>query len=143
MDGLPRLAVHWTYLCSDGTGKAEVNPSKAMLGAALGGAARVAGGHGPLVVSEGIETDLSLSSGLLRTPATVWAALSAPGLAGLRRPDGMPHRLTIAPDGDTAGGAAAYKLAERAAALGWFASLLPAQEGRDWNDMLKMKGAAA
>ena len=118
------------------------NVAKAMLGAALGGAVRVADGHGPLVVAEGIETALSLPSGLLRGPATVWAALSAAGMAGLRLPGGIPHKLTIAPDGDTAGREAAHKLAERASALGWSVSLLPAPDGRDWNDILMLKGAA-
>ena len=143
VDGLPRLAVHRTYLRADGSGKAEVDPPKAMLGAALGGAVRVADGPGPLVVAEGIETALSLPSGLLRGPATVWAALSAPGVAGLRLPGGIPHKLTIAPDGDTAGREAAHKLAARASALGWAVSLLPAPDGRDWNDILMLKGAAA
>ncbi|HRO14479.1 MAG TPA: hypothetical protein PLL33_05465 [Paracoccus sp. (in: a-proteobacteria)] len=86
VDGLPRLAVHRTYLRADGTGKAEVDPPKAMLGAALGGAVCVHEAGGPLMVAEGIETALSLSSGLIRHPATVWAALSAPGMAGLRLP---------------------------------------------------------
>ena len=143
VDRLERLAVHRTYLRADGTGKAEVEPNKAMLGAALGGAVLAAPGPGPLVVAEGIETALSLPSGLLRGPATVWAALSAAGMAGLRLPDGIPHRLTIAPDGDTAGREAAHRLAERATALGWAVSLLPAPDGRDWNDILMLKGAAA
>ena len=141
VDGLPRLAVHRTYLRPDGSGKAEVDPNKAMLGAAKGGAVRLADGQGPLVVAEGIETALSLSSGLLRGPATVWAALSAPGVAGLRLPE-RPHKLTIAHDGDDAGRAAAHTLAERATALGWTVSLLPAPQGRDWNDVLMLKGAA-
>lgn len=143
VDGLPRLAVHRTYLRADGTAKADVEPPKAMLGAALGGSVRLCEAEGPLVVAEGIETALSLSSGLLRAPATVWAALSAPGVAGLRLPDGIPHRLTIAPDGDAVGREAAKNLAERASALGWAVSLLPAPEGRDWNDILMLKGAAA
>ena len=142
VDGLPRLAVHRTYLRPDGTGKAEVNPAKAMLGTALGGAVRLCDGQGPLVVAEGIETALSLSSGLLRGPATVWAALSAAGMAGMRLPDRIPHKLTIAPDGDTAGREAAHTLAERATALGWVVSLLPAPDGRDWNDVLMLKVAA-
>lgn len=141
VDGLPRLAVHRTYLRQDGTGKADVDPPKAMLGSALGGAVRLTDGQGPLVVAEGIETALSLPSGLLRGPATVWAALSAAGMAGLRLPDGIPHKLTVAPDGDTAGRDAAHKLAERASALGWSVSLLPAPDGRDWNDILMLKGA--
>lgn len=144
VDGLPRLAVHRTYLRADGSGKAEVDPPKAMLGAALGGAVRVAQADGPLAVAEGIETALSLSCGLLRGPATVWAALSAPGLGGLRLPPGRPHRLIIGPDSDDkgAGHEAAHKLAERATAHGWNVSLLPAPAGWDWNDILIQKGAA-
>lgn len=141
--GLPRLAVHRTYLRQDGSGKADVEPAKAMLGAALGGAVRLTDAQGPLVVAEGIETALSLASGLLGRPATIWAALSASGIAGLRVPESNPHRLIIASDGDKAGHEAANKLAERAAALGWTVFMLPAPEGRDWNDILIMKGAAA
>lgn len=142
VDGLPRPGVHRTYLRADGSGKAEVDPPKAMLGAAMGGAVRLSEADGPLVVAEGIETALSLASGLLRGPATVWAALSAPGVVGLRLPAGSRGRLTIAPDGDQAGREAAQKLAERAYALGWAVSLLPAPQGRDWNDILTMKEGA-
>ncbi|WP_111559713.1 DUF7146 domain-containing protein [Paracoccus sediminilitoris] len=140
IEGLPRTAIHRTYLRPDGSGKADAEPTKAMQGAASGGAVRVAEAVGPLVVAEGIETALSLSCGLLRTPATIWSALSAPGIAALRLPD-RPHYLTIASDGDPAGMAAGHKLAERADALGWSVSLLPAPQGRDWNDILLMKGA--
>ena len=142
VDGLSRLAVHRTWLRPDGSGKAEVEPNKAMLGSTMGGAVRLVDGQGPLVVAEGIETVLSLSSGLIRRPATVWAALSAPGVAGLRLPD-RPHCLTVANDGDRAGHEAAHKLAERATALGWTVNLLPAPQGRDWNDVLCMKKGAA
>ncbi len=103
---------------------------------------RLTEGPGRLVVAEGIETALSLASGLLRGPATIWAALSTSGMAGLRLPD-LPGRLTIAPDGDAAGREAAHALAERAHALGWIVSLLPAPDGRDWNDVLCMKGGDA
>lgn len=138
--GLP--AVHRTYLRPDGTGKADIEPAKAMLGATAGGAVQVTDGPSRLVVAEGIETALSLSCGLLRSPATVWAALSTSGIRGLQLP---PHagRLTIAPDGDKAGREAANALAERAHALGWQVALLPAPDGRDWNDILTMKGEAA
>lgn len=142
IDGLPRLAVHRTYLRPDGSGKADLDPPKAMLGAALGGGVRLSDGGGVLVVAEGIETALSLASGLLSRPATIWAALSCAGIAGLRLPS-RPGRLTIASDGDRPGHDAAHKLAERASAMGWTVSLLPAPEGRDWNDILNKKGAAA
>jgi hypothetical protein len=112
-----------------------------MLGAVQGGAVRLSDGPGPLVVAEGLETALSLSSGLLRAPATVWAALSTSGIRGLHLPD-TQGRLTIAPDGDAAGRAAAQGLATRAHGMGWRVSLLPAPDGRDWNDILTGKEAA-
>ena len=136
------FAVHRTYLRSDGSGKAAVEPAKAMLGNVQGGAVRLTSAPGPLVVAEGIETALSLASGLLRAPATIWAALSTSGMAGLILP-GRSHRLIIASDGDKAGHEAAHKLAERASALGWTVSLLSAPEGADWNDILTAKGNAS
>lgn len=142
VEGGDRLAVHRTYLRPDGRGKAEAEPARAMLGTVVGGAVRIAEAEGSLAVAEGIETALSLASGLLGRPATIWAALSTSGLRGLVLPP-APGRLTVATDGDEAGRAAGHALATRAAALGWRVSLLPAPEGRDWNDVLAMKGAAA
>jgi hypothetical protein len=142
IDGAEGFAVHRTYLRANGTGKADAEPAKAMLGAVQGGTVRLTDGPGPLVVAEGIETALSLACGLLRAPAMIWAALSTSGMRGMRLPD-PPGRLTIAPDGDAAGREAAHALAERAHALGWAVSLLPAPNGRDWNDILQKKGGAA
>ncbi|WP_137700025.1 DUF7146 domain-containing protein [Marimonas lutisalis] len=135
IDNADGFAVHRTYL-------APVETRKAMLGPTRGGAVRLSDGAFRLVVAEGIETALSLLSGLLSEPATVWAALSTSGMAGLTLPK-RSGRLTIAPDGDDAGRKAAHALAERADALGWKVSLLPAPDGRDWNDILTMKGDAA
>lgn len=137
--GSDGYAVHRTYLKPDGSGKADVEPSKAMLGTCAGGAVRLIEADGPLVVAEGIETALSLSSGLLKAPATVWAALSTSGMKNLRLP-ATPYRLTIASDGDTAGRAAAQILAERAYKLGWTVSFLHAPDGKDWNDILRESG---
>ncbi|MTH77562.1 DUF7146 domain-containing protein [Paracoccus aestuariivivens] len=139
IEGLDLPAVHRTYLAPHGTAKAEVQPNKMMLGTTAGGHVEVAKADGPLVVAEGIETALALAFGLLARPATIWAALSTSGMSSLILPR-QPHRLTIASDGDTAGREAAHKLAERAAALGWTVSMLPAPDGRDWNDILLMKG---
>ena len=142
VDGGPGFAVHRTYLRADGSGKAPITPNKAMLGPCAGGAVRLSGAEGPLVVCEGIETGLSLLFGLLRTPATVWAALSTSGIRGLNLPP-TPGRLTIASDGDQPGHEAAYALASRAEALGWRVSLLPAPDGCDWNDIVSRKRGAA
>ena len=141
VEGCDALAVHRTYLRADGMGKADVEPAKTMLGAVQGGAVRLADGPGPLVVCEGLETGLSLASGLLRTPAMIWAALSTSGIRGLRLPP-RPGRLTIASDGDAAGSGAAQALAARAHALGWQVSFLNPPEGCDWNDVLTGKAVA-
>lgn len=142
VEGGARFAMHRTYLRPDGGGKAEAEPAKAMLGAVAGGAVRIAEAAGGLVVAEGIETALSLASGLLGRPATIWAALSTSGMIGLVLPP-TPGRLTIATDGDAPSRTAGHALATRATGLGWRVSLLPAPEGRDWNDVLARKGDAA
>jgi hypothetical protein len=142
VEGADATAVHRTYLRADGTGKADAAPAKAMLGACGGGAVRLTHGAGPLFVAEGIETALSIAGGLIPGASSVWAALSTSGITGLHLPT-EAGALTIAPDGDPAGRKAANALAERATALGWAVSLLPAPDGMDWNDVLTMKGAAA
>lgn len=134
------FAVHRTYVRACGSGKAELGGAeKLMLGATAAGAVRLYEAPVTLVVAEGIETALSLRCGLLRAPATVWAALSTSGMRALRLPP-KPGHLTIASDGDTPGRAAAQALAARAHALGWKVSLLPAPDGRDWNNILVTKG---
>jgi len=138
--GLP--AVHRTYLRPDGSGKAEIDPPKAMLGATAGGAVRLTDGPSWLAVGEGIESTLSLSCGLLDGPATLWAGLSTSGLRGLRLPS-QPGRLTIACDGDTPGRDAAKVLAERAHALGWQVGICDPGTGADFNDILTGKAVAA
>lgn len=135
VEGSDGFAVHRTYLRPDGSGKADVEPVKAMLGTTAGGAVRLSDGPTQLVVAEGIESAISLNCGLLRKPATVWAALSTSGMRNLRLPQ-EPGYLTIAIDGDEPGRDAGYALAERASLLGWQVSLLPAPDGRDWNDIL-------
>ncbi len=143
IEGADDFAIHRTFIRPDGTGKAGLDGGdKLMLGCTRGGAVRLTQAQGPLVVAEGIETALALASGLLGRPATIWAALSTSGMRALRLPP-SPGRLTIATDGDAPGRAAGNDLAERAHALGWAVSLLSAPDGRDWCDILAMKGEAA
>ena len=138
--GLP--AVHRTYLRADGLGKAGLDGGdKLMLGPCAGGVVALSETQGPLVVCEGIETGLSLASGLLDAPATIWAALSTSGLRALILPP-QPGALIIAFDGDEPGRAAALALAERAYFCGWQVSMMPAPDGHDWNDVLTGKVSA-
>lgn len=132
-------AVHRTFF--EKTGRRIAGSAKMMLGPCAGGAVPLSEEPGPLVVCEGIETGLSLCSGLLEGPATVWAALSAPGMKALRLPE-RPGRLIVATDGDEAGENAGQVLAGAAHARGWQVSLLPAPQGLDWNDVLQGRAAA-
>ena len=139
VQGNQLAAVHRTYLKTDGSGKADIEPSKMMLGATKKAAVRLSESGKRLVVAEGIETALSLCSGLLSAPTAVWAALSTSGMRGLALPP-QAGQLTIASDGEQAGREAANALAARANDLGWQVTLLPAPDGLDWNDVLMMKG---
>jgi hypothetical protein len=142
VEGAAGFAIHRTYLVPNGQGKAQIEPNKMMLGCTRGGAVRLTEAQGALVICEGIETGLSLASGLLRAPATIWAALSTSGMQGLQLPSSA-GRITIATDGDDAGRAAGHELAKRAHGLGWKVSILPAPDGRDWNDILQKRSVAA
>ena len=105
-----------------------------MLGRCAGGAVRLSGGPGPLVVAEGIETGLSLLSGLQDASPRVWAALSTSGMVGLVLPRDSGE-LVLAPDGDAPGREAVIKLADRASAAGWHVRIMKCPDGRDWNDL--------
>ena len=126
------VGVHRTYLAEPGI-KAFDN-AKLMLGCCAGGATRLSGGAGTLLVAEGIETGLSLLSGLQDASPRVWAALSTSGMAGLVLPR-PPGELVLAPDGDVPGREAARKLADRATTTGWHVRIMKCPDGADWNDI--------
>jgi hypothetical protein len=134
------VGVHRTYLAEPGV-KAFDN-AKLMLGCCAGGAVRLSGGPGALVVAEGIETALALLTGLHDRLPRVWAALSTSGMAGLILPTD-PGEMVLAPDGDDPGRDAARKLATRARADGWrVRTMPPPAAGKDWNDHITSEAAA-
>ena len=133
------VGVHRTYLAEPGV-KAFTENAKMMLGRCAGSAVRLSGGPGPLVVAEGVETALSLLSGLQDAHPRVWAALSTSGVAGLILPCQLGE-LVLAPDGDAPGRKAANKLADRASAAGWRVRIMKCPTGFDWNDLAR--GVAA
>jgi hypothetical protein len=124
------VGLHRTYLNTDGTKR-----DKLMLGKCMGGAARLIGQTGPLIIAEGIETALSLPALNQSEEGRYWSALSANGVKSLELPK-IADRLIIAADGDTVGVSAAEELGERAARLGWEVTLMKAPDGKDWNDIL-------
>lgn len=138
-DVAPTGGIHRTFF--DKKGHRLPKSAKMMLGPCSGGAVRLSEGAGPLVVAEGIETGLSLLSGLLSGPANVWATLSTSGLKALQLPS-QAGELFVATDGDAPGAEAGEVLASRAFGLGWRVSLMPAPAGQDWNDVLQQRRAA-
>lgn len=139
IEGSDGCAVHCTYLEPSTGKKAAVDPQKTMFGPVKRGAVRLVQGNGGLIVAEGIETCLSIQSGISQPPFSAWAALSTSGMRSLRLPP-EPDKLIIAADGDTPGRQAAYHLAERARGLGWNVAVAEAPDGLDWNDVLSEGG---
>jgi putative DNA primase/helicase len=129
------VGVHRTYLRPDGSGKADVEPTKAMLGKATGCAVRLAEASGTLLVGEGIETSLSA---MPATGMPAWAALSTSGMAGLVLPPAVREVVIVADhDSNSAGERAARAAAERWLAEGRRVRIaMPPVPGTDFNDVL-------
>lgn len=135
------VAVHRTYLKPDGSGKADVEPSKAMLGPVKSAAVRLAPAGERLAIAEGIETALSI---LQSTDLPVWAGLSASGIEDLILPPlPLASEVVLCSDNDPRGLQAADVAAERFSRQGrrvWICA--PPDPGSDFNDLLLL-GAAA
>ncbi|WP_019220820.1 DUF7146 domain-containing protein [Bartonella senegalensis] len=129
------FAIHRTFLQANGR-KTDQKPAKAMLGSVMGGAVHLSQANPKhLVICEGIETGLSLLSGLLSEPVNVWASLSTSGMMRVNLPP-IKGRLTIAIDGDDAGRKAGFTLAKRAYNQGFEVFIMQAPKGMDFNNVL-------
>jgi hypothetical protein len=110
--------VHLTLLCADGSGKADCEPNKLMIGSSSGWPLCIAPANdlGGLAVAEGVENALSL---LQDTGLGAWAAGCANRLPLLA--DRMPPHVevvTISVDDDDAGRRYSDELAKRLLARG-------------------------
>ena len=136
------LGIHRTYLKPDGSGKADVEPSKAMLGPCAGGGVWFGSPRERWSVGEGIESSLSFASA---THLPVCATLSTSGMAGLDLP-ACPKAggvLIVASDGDEPGRNAAAVLVERARLIGWKSERAIPPDNMDFNDLLlKQEGGS-
>jgi hypothetical protein len=126
------IAIHRTFLARDGAGKAQVEPSKMMLGPCRGGAVRLAPIGDVLMVGEAIETCLAAMQASGR-PA--WAALSTSGLRALDLPRDARDVIVLA-DGDESGEAAAQSCAGRWKREGRRVRVARPPRGLDFNDLL-------
>ena len=126
------LAIHRTYLARDGSGKAQIDPQKMMLGPCRGGAVRLAEPGEVLMVGEGIETCFAA---MQATGHAAWAALSTSGLRTLDLPEDARDVIVLA-DGDEAGEAAARDCGSRWQRQGRRVRIARPTQGMDFNDML-------
>ena len=133
------VAIHRTWLQTDGAGKAAFRDPRLSLGAVGGAAIRlgVVREDVPLIVAEGIETT---ASAMLAMGWPGWAAVSAGGIEALILPP-LPLAATvfIAADHDENGVGirAARTAAERWTAEGRQVRIaLPPVSGSDFDDML-------
>ena len=136
------VAVHRTWLQTDGAAKASFRNPRLSLGPIGGGAVHLAEARedAPLVIAEGIETTASV---MLAMGWPGWAALSAGGIERLVLPPmPMAASVIIAADNDLNG---VGERAARCAAERWLAEgrrvriALPPCPGSDWNDVLLNK----
>jgi hypothetical protein len=136
------IAVHATYLKTDGSGKADIEKPKAIFGPVAGGAMQFGTRHvGKLLaVAEGIETALSVA---VACSMPVWAALSAPGIRSLVLPSEATD-VVVCADNDTNG---TGKRAAHDAAARWLSEsrrvriAMPPEPGMDFSDVLTSRTA--
>lgn len=129
------IAVHRTFLASDGSCKAPVAPAKMMLGPCRGGVVRLGEAGDALMVGEGIETCLAA---MQASGKPAWAALSTSGLRSLDLPSTVRDVIVLA-DGDEPGEAAAQHCARRWQREGRRVRIARPPQGMDFNDLLKAR----
>ena len=116
----------------DGLAKAPVTKPKMMLGRCGGGAARLAPVGPEMVLSEGLETALSVQQA---TGLPVWATLSTSGMRSVILPPEV-KTVIIAADADEPGEKAAQAAARRFIAEGRTVKIAHPPQGMDFNDLL-------
>lgn len=128
------VGIHRTFLRADGTGKADVEPNRLMLGACKGGAVRFAKAAAMMALTEGIETGLSVAQ---ECPGlAVWAALSTSGLRAIEVP-ACVQTVIICADHDAPGKAAMIAAALRFTKQGRIVKFaIPPNLHNDFNDLL-------
>jgi putative DNA primase/helicase len=131
VNGKP-IGIHRTFVATDGSGKAPVEPAKLMLGPCRGGAVRLGPAGYVLMVGEGIETSLAA---MQASGHGAWAALSTSGLRTLDLPRKVRDVIVLA-DGDDPGEAAAQDCAWRWKREGRRVRIARPPRGLDFNDLL-------
>ena len=137
-------AVQATYLCADGSGKANIDPVRKTFGRAANAAVRLMEGDDVLMLGEGVETVLSV---LQAVGEGGYALLGTSGLKSIELPQVYrTRRIIIAADNDRSGAGqaaareAAWRLVERQNFLD-VRIATPPRTGTDFNDFLRSVAA--
>lgn len=130
------IGLHRTFLDKETLYKANIINNKMMLGKVTGGAVMLALPGKTLILTEGIETALSV---YLATNLSSWATLSTSGLESIKLPDlSITQEIIIGADNDKAGNNAANKLALRLLDVGYVVRIAkPNLINSDFNDLLR------
>jgi putative DNA primase/helicase len=129
------VAIHRTFLKTDGSGKTNVEQQKMMLGPCAGCAVRFAKASETVAIAEGVETALSIAQAC--PDLAVWAALSASGIRVLRLPD-VVREVILCIDADAAGEQAADVAAQRFVREGRHVRIARPASANDFNDVLRI-----
>jgi len=127
------VAVQRTYLSKDGTGKSAISPNKMTIGSSLRGSVKLDMPGRFIALAEGVETALSVQQ---QTNLPTWAVLGSKNIPNVHLPD-LPQasRVSIFSDGDDDGRDACAKAGDRFHFEGRECVIVPAPEGKDWNDV--------
>ena len=129
------MGIQRTWLRRDGSGKADVIPSKMSLGPIGGGTVQLSGCGPVLGLAEGVETALSVQQEL---EIPMWACLGSGSVSKVVLPDlPLAEEVHLFVDGDDAGRDAIADAGERFSLEGRRVVACPAPEGTDYNDVLR------
>ncbi len=138
--GMEFRGIHRVFLRTDGSGKADIEPPKASLGAVGGAMAPLTEFTETLAIGEGIETTLSvmvaLSGDSCFESYSFAAALSTSGMCALEIPAVVRELIILADDDPNgAGERAAQALAQKALSAGRTARIARPAGAKDFNEM--------
>jgi hypothetical protein len=126
-----------TWINLDGSGKADLDPSKMSLGSTLGGAVQLADAGEILGLAEGVETALSVQQEL---HIPVWAVLGSNNFGNVVLPPlPLASEIRLYIDGDDDSRDAISDVREAFIPEGRRVVVVPAPEGHDFNDVLTGK----
>lgn len=131
-DATGLIAIHRSFLSSDGCGLTSIEPRRAALGRLGAGLVRLAPAARRLGLAEGIETALSVIR-LFNVPC--WATLGTERFSRIDLPSSV-EQIVLFLDHD-AGGRRAEMLARARFGERVIEAYLPPRAGDDWNDVLR------